>query len=241
VIASLAVFAGAAVQRTTGLGFALVCAPVLAATLGPRQAVASILVLGVEINVLTLAARRERPRPLRDAALGVGAFALPGLVLGAVVLTNVPERALSALLCAAVLAGIAAQVALKRRTSEPQPPPSWALPAAGLSAGALTTTTGTNGPPMALYLLRRRATPTQLRDTLALLFLALSLAGGAVLLIGDGLHVPDVIWALLLGGLAGHELGRVLAGRIDARRHENAVLAVLLLTAIVAGAAAIAR
>ena len=52
-------------QAATGFGFSLVAAPLLFAAIEPEPAVVLLLVLGLEVNLLTLATERRRPRPLR--------------------------------------------------------------------------------------------------------------------------------------------------------------------------------
>ena len=61
-VAAAAVAAGAALQSATGFGFSVVAAPLVFAAVGPEEAVGLLLVLGTEVNVLTLATERRRSR-----------------------------------------------------------------------------------------------------------------------------------------------------------------------------------
>ena len=237
VVVVAAVMAGALVQGATGFGFALVAAPLLVAAVGPHEAVGALLVLGIALNAATLLIG-ERPQPLGRTAAGLAAYALPGLALGALALATLPERVLSAAVCLAVLAGVATRSLRVQRTKE-RGQAGFLHVAAGVAAGALTTSTGANGPPLVLYLLHVRATPAQMRDTLAVLFLSLAVAGTVVLLVSGGLELPGATPALLAATLIGHELGRRVFATLDARRYERAVLALLTLTAAAAGAAAV--
>jgi uncharacterized membrane protein YfcA len=223
------VFAGAVVHGATGFGFALVAAPVLVAVLGPREAVGAVMVLAVVLNAATL---RRRPQVLAREAAGLLAWALPGLALGAVAFAALPEDALAAVVCVAVLAGVAA-----RRLPDARP---WPVPASGLAAGALTTSTGTNGPPLVLALLGRGARPEQVRDTLAVMFLVLGVAGAIVLLAAGELVLPGALATLVVALLAGQEAGRRLFARLDARRYEAVLLVVLAGAAVASGASAVA-
>jgi hypothetical protein len=54
-VAAAAVAAGAALQSATGFGFSVVAAPLVFAAVGPQEAVGLLLVLGTEVNLLTLA------------------------------------------------------------------------------------------------------------------------------------------------------------------------------------------
>jgi hypothetical protein len=52
--ACVCVVAGAMLQAATGFGFALMAAPLLFAAIEPEPAVVLLLVLGLEMNLLTL-------------------------------------------------------------------------------------------------------------------------------------------------------------------------------------------
>jgi uncharacterized protein len=235
-LAALAVFTGAVLQSATGFGFALVAAPILFALLGPQQAVTAGVLLGLGLNVLTLATERRRPAVLRRDAGLLLAWSLPGLALGALALRELSEQLLSVLVALAVLAALALRV---RSRSQPRPPPrtarrGWRAPAAGVTSGALSTSTSLSGPPLVFYLLARGAAPGAMRDTLAAIFVVQALLGYPALLLSGTFDLPAGIWALLAGGLAGHVLGRRAFAWLHGERHERAVLALLGLTALVA-------
>ena len=231
--AAVALFLGAALQSATGFGFALVSAPILFALLGPQEAVTTGVLVALALNALTLAGERRRPQLLGREAAGLLAWSVPGIALGAVALAELPERALSALVAVAVLAGVALRVLARRGEPAPQRR-SWHQPAAGVTGGALSTATSLSGPPLVFYLLERRAPPVQMRDTLAAIFLAQALLGVPALLLTDTFAVADGLPALLLATLAGQLLGRRAFGWLRGERYELAVLLVLVATALVA-------
>src|SRR3954451_8428312 len=124
------VVAGAILQAATGFGFSLVAAPLAFAAIGPEAAVVLLLALGLELNLLTLATERRRPRPLARTTALMLACAVPGALAGVAVLRALPPQALQV----GVTLGVAATLAARRvRTAHV---PAWA---AGLAAGALTT------------------------------------------------------------------------------------------------------
>jgi uncharacterized membrane protein YfcA len=135
-----------------------------------------------------------------------------------------------------VLAAVGLQVV--RRGAAHGVPSLAGTAAAGLAAGVLTTTTGTNGPPLVLWLQRRGATPLETRDTLGALFLCLNLLGAAALAVtgraGQAFR-PEVVFPLLAVAVVGHAVGRRAFHRLDARRFGAAALAVSAL----AGAASV--
>jgi uncharacterized membrane protein YfcA len=235
-LAAAAVFTGAALQSATGFGFALVSAPLLFAIVGPREAVTAGALLGIALNLLTLTAEGRVPRVLRRDAVALLAWSLPGLVLGAVALRELPGHLLSVLVALAVLAAVglrrwgpARADAGVRRSS-----PRWHVAAAGAGSGALATSTSLSGPPLVFYLLEAGAGPGQMRDTLAAVFLALSVVGLPVLVATGTFALPAGLGALVLAGAAGQLLGRRGFAWLGGERYETAVLALLTATALVA-------
>ncbi|MEA2148907.1 MAG: uncharacterized protein QOD69_737 [Solirubrobacteraceae bacterium] len=231
--AALALFAGAALQSATGFGFALVSAPILFALLGAREAVTAGVLVAMLLNLLTLAGERRRPQVRAGDAAALLAWSLPGLAVGAVALRALSERLLSGLVAVAVFAGLALRVLGRRRAATARPR-AWHLPAAGLAGGALSTSTSLNGPPLVFCLLARGASPVQMRDTLAAIFVVQAALGVPALLLSGTFAMPDAVWLLLLAGVAGQFLGRRAFGRLQGERYERVVLVVLALTALVA-------
>jgi uncharacterized membrane protein YfcA len=229
--AALALFAGAALQSATGFGFALVSAPILFALLGPHEAVTTGVLVALVLNAMTLAGERRRPQVRTRDAAGLLLWSLPGLAVGAIALRELSERVLTGLVAVAVFAGLALRV-LARRTAAAARPRAWHLPAAGLTGGALSTATSLNGPPLVFYLLARGASPVQMRDTLAAIFIVHAVLGLPALLLTGTFAVPDAVWPLLAAGVAGQLLGRRAFGRLRGEHYERAVLAVLAVAAL---------
>ena len=232
--AALALFLGAALQSATGFGFALVSAPVLFALVGPQEAVTAGVLVALVPNTLTLAGERRRPQVLVRDALWLLAWSLPGLALGALALSALSDRLLSVLVAVAVLAGVALRALSRRSPRTPGPVRPWYLPAAGLSGGVMSTATSLNGPPLVFYLLARGASPAQMRDTLASVFLVLAVLGIPALLLSGTFEVPDGLAVMFLAALAGQLLGRRAFGWLRGERYELAVYVVLIATALVA-------
>ena len=233
-LAALAVFAGAVLQSATGFGFSLVAAPVLFALLGPQEAVSAGVLVGLLLNGLTLATERRRPVVLGRDARRLVLWSVPGLGVGALALRELPERPLSALVGLAVLAGLA--VRLRGGAVAPRPR-TWHAPAAGATSGALATANSVSGPPLAFYLLARGATPAAMRDTLAAVFIAQSALALPVLALSATFTLPASVWALLVAAVVGQVAGRRAFAWLHGERHEQAVLAVLVLSALAALAA----
>jgi uncharacterized protein len=235
-LAAAAALLGAAVQSATGFGFALVLSPALFAVLDPYEAVTALLALGLALNLLVLL-EGGRPEPVRwRELLPVLAAAVPGLAVGAAALELLDKPLLQVLVGVVVV--LAATVQLRARLGG-RTVRTRSAAAAGLASGALTTSISVSGPPLVLWLESRGVSPAELRTTLAALFLALNLAGCALLvpLAGTGGLAPaGVLLLLLVLVVAGHFLGARAFGRLDQRRFSLAVLALVVVT----GAASVA-
>lgn len=233
-----AVFVGACVQSASGFGFALVAAPALLAVTSPGEAVLALLLLGPVLNLLLLYGER-RPRQVRgeDVRLLLAA-AVPGLLLGALAISTLPKESLQVTAGVVVLAGAAAEARPARSGRSVGRASGYGV---GLLSGALTTATAVNGPPIALWLRARGATPAELRDSIGASLLALSVLGLPALALLGALEPPSTRSAAALIGLlaatvVGHRVGRAAFARLDRRRFDRVVLVIV----IVAGTASVA-
>src|SRR5918996_2175167 len=128
-LAAVAAFAGAAVQSATGFGFALVLSPALLAAMEPVEAISSLLVLGLALNLLVLF-EGGRPEHVDWRALApMLVAAVPGLAIGAVALRELSKEVLQVAVGVAVIAAGGWQ--LRQRAAGP----SRHSPAAGWAAG----------------------------------------------------------------------------------------------------------
>lgn len=223
-LAALAALAGAAVQAATGFGFALVLSPALFAVLDPAEAVTALLLLGAVLSVLVLREGHEVSARLLAPLL---LAALPGLALGALLLSALSKEALQVSVGLAVIAAAVWQL---------RHPAAGRVPAiaAGLASGALTTSISINGPPLVLWLEGRGVGPAEFRATLAAAFLALDIAGAALLVSTEGSAAVDVgvlgpLCACVLGGYA---LGLVAFRRLDPDRFFSLVLVLVVCTGL---------
>ncbi len=230
VAAGACIVAGALVQSATGFGFSLLAAPLTFAAVQPEPAVGVLLVLGTEVNLLTLATEGRRPDPLRRETALILVWSAPGALAGVALL-----RSLSALvLQLAVTLGVVATLAARHVGGSRAHFPAWA---AGLSAGALTTSTTTSGPPLLLHLLGRGAPPARVRDTLTVCFLGMSVLGAIALAATGTPALPNALFVtVMIPGVAlGHLAGRRLFARLAASGQFELVLNVALVLAVVAG------
>jgi uncharacterized protein len=233
-LAAAAAFAGAFLQSTTGFGFALVLSPALFAVMDPVEAVMALLVLGLALSLLVLF-ERGRPEHVDWRALAPMLLAaLPGLAVGAVALEQLSREGLP--VGVAVVIAAAWQLRRRRRGHDPHPVSAGV---AGFTSGALTTSINVSGPPIVLWLEARGAPPEEFRASLAATFLALDLAGGALLLgAEDSASVDAGTVAPLLGlVVAGYALGALAFRRLNREHFYTLALALVACTGVASVAA----
>lgn len=241
----LAVAAGAALQAATGFGFGLLSAPLLYAALEPQPALGLLAVLALGVNLMTLLTEGRRPRPLVGEVVVLVGWALPGALVGVVVLRSLSAVALQVLVSLGVIVTLVVRRSLTRRAAVvpvladgPRPRPAWSAPVAGFLSGALSTSTSTGGPPLLLHLLGRGAQPSVVRDTLTTCFLSLGLVTPLALLVTwttEAVPGRREVLALAPAVVVGHLGGRRIFARLaHGDRYEPVVTAVLL-AAVTAG------
>ena len=221
--ATLVVAAG--VQGLVGLGLGIVSAPVVA-LVAPRLMPDFLLWLALLMPMVTLV-REHHDIDWRGLAWSLPSR-VPGTALGVLLVAWVSEEVLGLMVGAMVLLSVllsvrAVEVPVNVRT----------LSAAGFVSGITGTTTSIGGPPMAL--LYQHRSPSQLRSTLAIYFIAgaaLSLVG---LAIGGALEGSTFLLALALvpALLVGFAISRVLVRWVPPRHIRGGVLLVCGLSAVV--------
>jgi uncharacterized membrane protein YfcA len=241
VLVACTAMAAACLQAATGLGFALVLTPVLFVLLSSTGAIVTVTVLGLALNLLVLLAERRRPAVVWEEVLPILAAAVPGTVCGVLVLRALPKSTLQIVVGLLVIGAAIVRVQMRHRVQTH----GGALRrlALGLVTGALTTSSGVSGPPLALWFSHRGLRPAQLRDSLSASFLAIGVIGAAALVPVLGrAHLSGALLAAGVGGVvAGHALGRRAFAALDTRGFEPVLLAVILIAgvaSVVAGVAA---
>jgi uncharacterized protein len=236
VAAVAAVFLLAAVvQAVTGFGFALVAVPLLALVIDPVAAVVATTAVSLLLSVAAIRDDRDAIR-WREAAIVTAAGVL-GMPLGLLVLARVPAELLTAVIAVVLLASTVV-VARRPRLPAGRGPEI----GVGVLSGALLTSTGMNGPPLVVAFQARGMPPRAFRGTLAAVFLAQGVVALALLafdakvtatsLAAAAVGVPMLAVGWLVGNRAFH--------RLDPALYRRLVLALLVVSALVALGSAIA-
>lgn len=230
VLAVLAVVTGATLQRSSGLGFALVSGPFLVLVLSPYEGVALANLLSLVTCCLVLAGT-WRSVDVRAAAL-LSAGVVLAIAPGAVLVRVLPDPALLV-----VVGGLATVAAVLVAAGRPIPglarPPG--AVAAGFAAGFSNVTAGIGGPALAVHGASSRQPHSRFVPTVQ----AVGIVMNTLSLVAKQDAVLPVPLVLTCVGavVAGTLIGRWTAGLVSERATRTAVLAL----AVCGGLASVAK
>ena len=230
---ALAVLVGAVVQSATGFGFALVVGPVLLLVTSPARSLTTLVLLGLVLNLLLLGAERRVPQVARAPLVALLVGAVPGELLGALLLRVAPQPVLQVAVGVLVLTAVAVQLAAPGPGGAAVGPRAARAGHVGVGAvtGVLSTSTGVSGPPMVLWLTRVGLAPAALRDTLAAAFTGLTVMSVVVRAGSGQLQLPPGgaagVAALVVVVVVGQRLGRLVFARLSVRAFRVASLVVV--------------
>lgn len=225
--AAVIILIASTVHAVTGFGYALVATPLLALAVDPHTAVVATTLSALAMTI-TIAVRQRHHAEWKVAAIATAGIVL-GMPLGLWVYAVTSERVLTALIGAGVLG---CTVMVWRRVKVQGNVP--VLVGAGLISGALSTSTGTNGPPMVAAFQGMGYDPHKFRATLSAVFAGtsvLSLAGFAL----AGEVNAQSVWIGLVGlpvVQLGWFAGNAIFKRIDPDRFRKVLLLALLVSAV---------
>ena len=218
-----------AAQVVSGFGFALIATPLVAVLVGPREAVVGLTI--VSIVLAAQVAIRGRGHVDRSAVVLMSASAIVGMPLGLLVLTRADEQILTLIIAIVVIAfsillGYGLRLPRGRRVDV----------VAGFTAGILSTSTGTSGPPVVIALSRELSEPSRFRSTISAIFLIQGSAALVAFAVGNQMS-PDAL-AVALAGVPGLVLGSVVGElgfrRLDTPTFQRVVLGMLFASGVVA-------
>ncbi|WP_223180984.1 TSUP family transporter [Streptomyces griseicoloratus] len=224
-VLAVTVAVAAFVQGSSGLGFALIVAPV-AGILDPHLVPVFVLASMIPLN-LYVAWRERTSLDLRGAGWITGAR-LAATPAGLALLWLIPERSLGVFVGAATVLAAVVSLAAPAFT-----PGRAAYVGAGAVTGLTETATGVGGPPLALVYQHRP--PAELRSTVAACFLVGEVASLALLFATGKAQAAELgqAVALLPAIAAGAWLSRLVHQRLDAGRMRLFVLVFALASGLV--------
>ena len=205
----LGVVAGALTQRITGIGFALVCAPLLVLVAGPFEGVVLSNLLGLTVSAVVFVAHWRDTEWKKGLLLAVPA--LLAIPLGAYVARNVPPAPLMVIVGLLVIVALGA-VVLSQRARVLHGRGGAAV--AGAASGFMNVTAGVGGPAIVLYAV---STSWEHRTFVATFQFYSIFTNAASLVAKGGLpQVAPLALALSFGALAlGLVGGELLSRHVD--------------------------
>ena len=218
ILLAVAVFAGSATQRITGLGFALVASPFLVLIADPRQGVLLSNMLSLVTNLVVLAMVWRAVNVRRALSLAVPALLV--VPIGAYVAAHVSNRALYIGVGSLVLVALITTVASRRLHIRPGPA---ATITAGAASGFMNVTAGVGGPAITIYAVATRWEHTEFVATVQLYFALLN--AGSLAFKGGFPRVGTPALLVAFAALAaGTLVGQRLNRSISAQRARQTVL-----------------
>jgi len=214
VVVVLVVFAGSVIQRSTGMGFAVVAAPFLVILLGPLVGVVLVNFASVVSAAVILVRLRRDIDWRRYASLAVPAVLgiVPGSVLALTLPTDVLELAIGVLLLLALAVSL-----LFTRSGRVVTGPV-APTVTGFVSGMTNAAAGVGGPPVSVYAVLSNWPHRSFVATLQPYFATIGLLSLVSKVVIDPSRWPVLEWwAWVSGGvaiLAGLVVGDRISGRI---------------------------
>jgi uncharacterized membrane protein YfcA len=222
-VSAAAVLAGALIQGTGGIGFAMFAAPIVAIA-RPDLVPGPMIVAGCAVSLL-IALREFREIDFTGAAFAIGGR-VPGALVAGLIIGLVPRSAFAVSFALLILLAVLLSVSGWRVRATPA-----SLAVAGFGSGVMGTITSVGAPPMGIVL--QNAEPATVRATIG----AFLVVGGAVSLAvlawagRFGWHEMQLGVALLVPVGVGFGISNRLVHRVNARAMRRMVLAISALSA----------
>ncbi len=234
----LCVLLAAFLGGVTGFGYSLLATPLLLLLGFGLEFVVTINLALAFVTRISVVYRFRRFIS-RPRVAGMVGGSLPGLWLGAQVLTSVPEAAIK--LAAGLIVMVMAVFLARDSSDEPPPHIPGAAVAAGFTGGFLGSATSLNGIGPILLMARDKASARSFLADLALYFVASNLLGLMVLYFEDAISeaaLQDVFLVWLPASLLGNWVGTALGPRLPAWTFRRLTLVVIFVAgALTAGSA----
>jgi uncharacterized membrane protein YfcA len=223
IVSALAVLAGALIQSTGGIGFAMFAAPIVA-IVRPDLVPGPMIVAGCAVSLL-IAMREFRKIDFAGAAFAIGGR-IPGALVAGLIIGLAPRPVFAVSFALLILLAVLLSVSGWRVRATPV-----SLAVAGFGSGVMGTITSVGAPPMGIVL--QNAEPATVRATIG----AFLFGGGAVSLAvlawagRFGWHEMQLGVALIVPVAAGFAISNRLVHRVNARAMRGMVLGISALSA----------
>ncbi len=233
----VAFLVGSALQRTAGLGLALVAAPILSLLLGPVAGI-SVGNVGTTLSSALVLSQVWRDVDWRRFAW-IGPLIVCGAIPGALLVRAVGAAWLDVIVGALVLLGLAASLLLRDARAVRGPVPAMV---AGLVGGFMNTTAGVAGPAMAVYGLATRWEQRSFTATVQPIFLTAGVCSFVLKAVFGATDLdalpPWWVWPCIAAAIGA---GVVVGGRLVTRISSDRARALTVLIAVIGSALTLVR
>jgi uncharacterized membrane protein YfcA len=219
ILAGIAAFVAAVIQRVTGLGFVLVLVGPIVLLYGPVEGITIAVLLALVASLVAIPLVWKRIDWRRTWWL-----VWPGLLaapFGVLLVRLLPEAALLLVIAAmAYFALVAGHLPVLSASLSGRP----GAIVAGSAAGFMNAASGLGGPPLAAYAVGDRWAQVRFAASAQVIFVALDVA--SIALRGLPLTPWEDVGALVLATVAGIAIGSILARNIPPRIARIAMLVI---------------
>lgn len=227
---------GVITQRIVGFGIAPFVAPVILIFFSPPIAVVSTIMIGTISSVIILIQKRKNSSLMPKLVLRILLAAIPGLIIGAYIVTRIEKAYLQILVGTVVIVGI-----LVQEFFLPKPTRKLGITngitASGFFTGLLNATAANGAPPMAIWLRSHIATPDQIRENLAGMFICVNICSMFMIyLLKPATYSSELLWNVALLTpmiIIGNIIGLKLMRQVDKKVYEKLVVFTIILTGLV--------
>lgn len=234
ILVGLAVMAGAIAQRVSGMGFALVVAPVLVLLIGPFDGVLMVNICGAASAsiVLTRVWRMISWKHYFLLAIPAVLAVIPGSLISVAVSGPTLQISVGLILIVALTTSLL----VTRGTRTAATTPSGII--AGAASGLMSATAGISGPAVSVFAVLTRWEHRSFAATLQPYFVTLGISAFLGKIIASDFALPDYdwwLWVLVVGcTLVGLALGELIANRVSVPVARLSVIVIAYLGGIAA-------
>jgi uncharacterized membrane protein YfcA len=227
---------GVITQRIVGFGIAPFLAPVLLIFYEPAVAVVTTILVGTLSCLIILFRSRHNFMVIPKIVLNIVLGAIPGLVIGAYIVTRVDKAPLQIVTGMVVISAVLIQEYVMPKPTRTLHDTKWSG-VSGFTSGLLNATAANGAPPMALWMRTHIVTPEQIRQNLAAMFIFVNTCSLTTIYLMDSASFNTQVFntfALIVPSvIAGNYIGSYLNTRINIKLYEKLITATIMLTGAV--------
>lgn len=225
-VITLLAFLGVIVQTVVGFGFGSFVLPaVLLYFSAPRSIIITLLAANI-VSLLTLFAEKRKREFSRQVTSRLFVTALPGLCLGAYVVSQTNKATLQILVGILIIGGMLIQEYFFPKPTK-QLGITRGIYTSGFLSGLMSGSAGQAQPPLIIWLRSHVISVNQFRDNLAVMFLLINSSTILAIFVASRPTIDSkiliILSAMLLVIILGHRIGKVLVKKINSQHYRKLV------------------